>query len=620
MISNLDLVIIIGALFIIVLFIAWNVRHKQFALLNRVYLGMAVAYVIWLLALLGMRIVGMHNMDALFWLDAVTNGAGVFMPALGLLIALCFVNGWEKMPKWSYLVFGIPILTNIVVWTNPLHHLQYKVFSIIKSDLVFGPYIFVTGIYSYLCQLTGIVIMIYFANKHKSRLYWIQSILISLGSVIPMLTSIFCTIGNSAKITTTPISFLATIFCNGLAIYKLHFLDIKPLAIQKIMERITDSYLILSEKGLVISYNLAFVKNFGERYGIQENHFLVKSLEKCRADEKNFLFNLLNAINSAKEGHSVITYEQASQVTTETGEVKKNYYIVETTVLMNNDKVNGFAVIFRDITELKKSMEQLQNSQRRMMEQERLAFLGQMIGGLAHNLKTPIMSISGCVEAMKELVEEYQESLDDPLVEKNDYLEICQDMKGWLEKVQESTGYMSDIITAIKGQAAATTSDSIMDQVFTLDEMEKRCKLLMRHELQQGRCVLKTEFNNMHNIVIHGDINSLVQVVNNLISNAIDAQENTDRKEICLRVSSDNNSLVLEVVDWGCGVSPDIQKKLFKNMVTSKGIKGNGLGLYISYAAIRGKFGGDMWYKNNPDGGSIFGIVIPGNLIEPNNI
>ena len=64
-----------------------------------------------------------------------------------------------------------------------------------------------------------------------------------------------------------------------------------------------------------------------------------------------------------------------------------------------------------------------------MMEQERLASLGQMIGGLAHNLKTPIMSISGCISAVETLVEECLESLDDPGVTEEDYREIygkCQ--------------------------------------------------------------------------------------------------------------------------------------------------------------------------------------------------
>ena len=83
------------------------------------------------------------------------------------------------------------------------------------------------------------------------------------------------------------------------------------------------------------------------------------------------------------------------------------------------------------------------------MEQERFAFLGQMIGGLAHNLKTPIMSISGCVVAAQALIDECEDSLDDPQVTQEDFREIYGEIREWFQKVKDSTSYMSDIITAI---------------------------------------------------------------------------------------------------------------------------------------------------------------------------
>ena len=66
---------------------------------------------------------------------------------------------------------------------------------------------------------------------------------------------------------------------------------------------------------------------------------------------------------------------------------------------------------------------------------------------------------------------------------KEDYEEICDDIDSWLEKIIMSTGYMSDIITAIKGQAAASSTEETPNQQFTVDEMIKRSWLLMRHEL-----------------------------------------------------------------------------------------------------------------------------------------
>lgn len=252
-----------------------------------------------------------------------------------------------------------------------------------------------------------------------------------------------------------------------------------------------------------------------------------------------------------------------------------------------------------------------------MMEQERLASLGQMIGGVAHNLKTPIMSISGCISAAEALIEECEDSLDDPQVEKDDYREIYGEIRTWFDKVRESTAYMSDIITAIKGQA--TNAALTQEATFPLDELIKRAQLLMRHELFSGNCRLITEFGPWKEVTLHGDINNLVQVLNNLISNAIDAQKQVGGGDIVIGAKRDEESFQIYVKDSGPGVSPGVRRKLFKEMVTSKGTHGTGLGLYISNAMIRGKFGGSMWVEDNPDGGAVFTISIPSRLVAITN-
>ena len=243
------------------------------------------------------------------------------------------------------------------------------------------------------------------------------------------------------------------------------------------------------------------------------------------------------------------------------------------------------------------------------MEQERLAFLGQMIGGLAHNLKTPIMGISGCISAMEALVDECEDSLGDPEVNEEDYREIYGEIREWFRKVRESTAYMSDIITAIKGQAASVVTQE--DSVFTVDEMIKRCTLLMRHELLSSQCRLEVQCDPEKSVSLQGDINNLVQVMNNLLSNAVYAQKEVGGGVITIAVDWDAEELRLSVTDTGQGVSQQIKEKLFKAMVTNKGAMGTGLGLYISNAVVRGKFGGNLWMKDNPGGGAIFGVSIP---------
>ena len=112
-------------------------------------------------------------------------------------------------------------------------------------------------------------------------------------------------------------------------------------------------------------------------------------------------------------------------------------------------------------------------------------------------------------------------------------------------------------------------------------------------------------------VYLTGDINNLVQVMNNLVNNAIDAEREAQRKEIVINIEKDDNSLRLAVKDFGTGVSPEVKNRLFKQMITSKGTAGTGLGVFISSAVIRGKFGGEMWMTDNPEGGAVFWISIP---------
>ncbi len=608
MVSDFSAAIFLAALIAIILFFIWSFKVKRLQMIHKFYLMLAGSYGLCVIALLGMKLTSRDNTLALMFWDACTNTMGAVMPVFCLCIALIFVKGWQQMPKKTIWLFVIPVITILVVWTNPLHHLHYRVFSTIKSEIVFGPYIVIAGIYSWLCQLVSLILMINFALHNKSRLYMLQCLMFSLGCLSPLTVSVLATVTNSFPITATPLSFMVPIILNGIAIYQLHILDIRPIAMQRVLDWISDCYLVLSDKGVVISYNKPFEKILASGYGIVKSRYLSDSVKKEDVYKKTAIYNLLTAVTSSREACSTISYEQA--VTIDTGEgTRKNYYVVDVTPLYIKEILSGFVVIFKDVTQLKLSMQQLQDSQARMMEQERLASLGQMIGGLAHNLKTPIMSISGCISAVENLVEECRDSLEDPDVTADDYREIFKEMEQWFEKVRESSSYMSDIITAIKGQAANVNTN--VDAMFTTEELIKRSMLLMRHELMSSGSRVITETEENCTYTIRGDVNNLVQVLNNLLSNAIYSQKQVGGGDIVIGVKKDEDNLKIYVKDTGTGISAGVKERLFRAMVTNKGAHGTGLGLYISDAVVKGKFGGNMWVEDNPEGGAIVGVSIP---------
>lgn len=611
MISDLAATIFFIILVAIAIFIVWSVRNRSLPLIHKLYLGIAICFGIWLLALLCLKYTDPSNQTMLYVWDACTYVGVGFAPVFCLCIALVFTRGWDRMRPLGWALFIMPVITNIVVWTNPIHHLQYEVFSVVKSEIVFGPYIYVSGLYTYACLICSIILMISFALKNNSRLYLKQCVLVSLGGLVPLIVSSIATFGSlDIPITATPLSFVPTVLFNGIAIYQLHLLDIKPLATQQILDWLTDCYLVVSEDGLIITYNKPFEAIFASRFGISENRYLSECVKEEDVAKKTAVYHLLTAIESSKETHSAISFEQAIGVF-EGDTYRKNYYITDVTPLIIDHKSSGFVVLYKDITQLKKSMQQLQDSRTRMMEQERMAFLGQMMAGLAHNLKTPIMSISGCISAAEDLVEECKNSLGDPEVTAEDYQEIYGEMNEWFQRVRDATAYMSDIITAIKGQAATVNTSE--DTTFTFDELVRRSRLLMRHELQSGNCTLEVECPDGSDtgVVLHGDINNLVQVINNLLSNAVYAEKQTGGGAITVGVQQEGENLKIYVKDTGPGVKPNVKNRLFKEMITSKGTMGTGLGLYISNTVVRGKFGGSMWVEDNPGGGAIFGISIP---------
>ncbi len=278
--------------------------------------------------------------------------------------------------------------------------------------------------------------------------------------------------------------------------------------------------------------------------------------------------------------------------------------------ITSNDEIGDLTASFNEIQKLTKTyVDQLHNNQETLMESERLASLGQLIGGIAHNLKTPIMSISGALEGLKNLIKEYEDSIDDPEVNSQDHHDIANDMSEWISKIKDYTEYMSDIITAVKGQAVTLSeTDSVH---FTLDELVKRVNILMKHELKNALIYLNISMKTDEHTNINGDINSLVQVINNMISNAIQAYNGEANKNIELILETKNNNVYISVKDYASGMPKSVQEKLFKEMITTKGKNGTGLGLYMSYSTIKAHFNGDITFESELGKGTTFTIILP---------
>lgn len=526
---------------------------------------------------------------------------GCFLPVSVFFTGLVFANTKIEFKNKYLLLFIIPIISLLVLWTNDYHHLFYEVYSTSISETVYGPYMTIHNIYSYTLLIIGIIYLLKFSIKN-SGFFSKQSIFIVLGISAPVLVNILGTfkiIPMSVYI--TPISFTVTIVFFAISIFKFQFLGVAPIALQKIVDRMSDSYIVISDYGEIVDFNKTFINTFkleGEKIrGKDFFEFLCEEKRKIKSIDK-----IEEALKISQKTNQMMSFEYNFD------NINK-YFKIEITPISTKDTSLGNLILLKDITQHVLDMETIKRNQDILMERERLASLGQLIGGIAHNLRSPIMSIAGATEGLEELIKEYDESIDDPLVNSHDHHEIAGEMESWIPKIRTYTEYMSDIITTVKGQAVALTNEQ--DVAFTVSELVKRVNILMKHELKNAYINFKVIMKTDENLTLIGDVNNLVQVVDNMISNSIQAYDGARNKDIELEVNKDEKNVIITIKDSAGGLPKEVQEKLFKEMVTTKGKNGTGLGLYMSYSNIKAHFGGDITYKTEQGKGTEFNIIIP---------
>lgn len=525
-----------------------------------------------------------------------------FLPISVYFTGLSFENTKIQFKKKYIVLFIIPIISLLILWTNDYHHLFYKQYSTSIADTVYGPYMVIHNIYSYILLGLGIIYMLKFSIKN-SGFFSKQSLLIVLGVSVPVVVNILGTFKIiPMSIYVTPITFTITIICCAIAIFKFQFLNVTPIALQKIVDRISDGYVVLDDNNVITDFNKTFLDIFKlSPEDIRSKNFIRFLQQKDISSQA--LSKISQSIKRANATEKTVSFEQQF--------VKiRKYFRIEITPINSDNNSLGTLFLLKDITQHKEDMETIKNNQDILMERERLAGLGQLIGGIAHNLKTPIMSIAGATQGLENLIKEYDESIDDPLVNSQDHHDIARDMEEWIPKIRAHLEYMSDIITTVKGQAVASLSTDDTEE-FAIAELIKRVNILMKHELKNAYIYLNVLMKIDENQIIHGNVNVLVQVVNNMISNAIQAYAGKHDQNIQLEISNIDNYINIAITDFAGGLPKEVQDRLFKEMVTTKGKNGTGLGLYMSYSNIKAHFGGDITYQTEDGKGTTFNILIP---------
>ena len=184
------------------------------------------------------------------------------------------------------------------------------------------------------------------------------------------------------------------------------------------------------------------------------------------------------------------------------------------------------------------------------------------------------------------------------------WLEATLTMNGLVNEVEQSTSRISDLVGAIKNYSYM---DRAAVQEIDLHEGLDNTLKILHHKIKYGVKVNKEYSAEIPKISAYGS--ELNQVWTNLIDNAIDGMEG--KGELTIRTGLENNCVLIEIIDNGAGIPPQIQSRIFEPFFTSKEIgKGSGLGLDISRRIIVQKHQGNLRFESQP-GKTNFQVRIP---------
>ena len=242
-------------------------------------------------------------------------------------------------------------------------------------------------------------------------------------------------------------------------------------------------------------------------------------------------------------------------------------------------------ILVEDVTEQRIMEAQL-------IQNDKMASIGQLVSGVAHELNNPLTSIAG----LTELLLERDSHPDFP----REHLRVIHD------QAERAGRIVRNLLTfARKGAPEKAAVD--------LNDVAARTSLLIVYELQLHGIELESALSG-EPVVVLGDRYELQQVLLNLVTNAVQAVSTLAPgrpRRITLATSRTDGEAILRVRDTGSGVPANLVSHLFTPFFTTKAPgEGTGLGLSLSYGLVK-SHGGELSYEQSPEGGAEFRVSLP---------
>jgi signal transduction histidine kinase len=267
-------------------------------------------------------------------------------------------------------------------------------------------------------------------------------------------------------------------------------------------------------------------------------------------------------------------------------------------------------------SELSHSLTELKSTQSQLVQQEKLASLGQLTAGIAHEIKNPLNFVNNFSEVSMELIEEALEEIAQ--IEDNEHAtesaEILSDIKSNLKKIHEHGTRANTIVTSMLQHSRGGSGKKEPTDV---NALIKEYVNLSFHGMRAGKnpinvdIVLDLDPEIKEVSLINEDF---TRVIINLCNNAFDALKTVKTQRAAslrVRTKKHGDTITIEIEDNGPGIPDEIKDKILQPFFTTKkGTEGTGLGLSITHDIVKAH-GGELTLASNEEVGTQFTIKIP---------
>jgi two-component system sensor histidine kinase HupT/HoxJ len=380
--------------------------------------------------------------------------------------------------------------------------------------------------------------------------------------------------------------------------------------ISSVIASVSDILVVCDAEGRVIQANPAFVTLLGR----SESALLGTPLAQLIAEDERALARQFLCAG-AQAGDCELRFETTSGPTD----------MMAITFSSRSDHTGrcvGAVLTGRPIGELRRAYQalhaahlELQQAQRKLVEQEKMASLGRLVAGVAHELNNPISFVYGNVHVL----ERYRKSLSNFFTEseklnggetealraKYRIDSILSDLAPLIEGTLEGAQRISEIVKNLRRLSFNRAHEAQKIDVERI--VAVAAQWAARSKKDQARIAVDVDAG----LALWGNEGQIHQIVVNLIDNALDAVRGRADARVNVRARAVGGDVEIVVEDNGHGIAETAVDKMFEPFFTTKNVgEGTGLGLWISYSIAR-EHGGAIAAANRPEGGAVFTLRLP---------